>query len=63
MITQPEEWQTYVAWVNRSGAALYILTLLIQEVESAKKRLQNYLLNPAPKEMLSQILESLVGGV
>jgi len=63
VITQPEEWQTYVAWVNRSGAALYILTLLIQEVESAKKRLQNYLLNPAPKEMLSQILESLVGGV
>lgn len=56
----PDGWQTYVAWVNRSGAALYILTLLIQEVESAKKHLQNNLLNPDSKEMLSRILNSLV---
>lgn len=59
----PDEWQTYVAWVNRSGAALYILTLLIQEVESAKKHLQNNLLNPGPKEMLNRILNSLVGEI
>jgi len=63
VINQPEEWQTYVAWVNRSGAALYILTLLIQEVESAKNHLQNNILNPAPKEMLSQILNRLVGEI
>jgi len=63
VITQPEEWQTYVAWVNRSGAALYIMTLLIQEVEAAKKRLENNLLNPVSKEMLSQILNCLVGDI
>lgn len=61
MNNQSDEWQTYVAWVNRSGAALYILTLLIQEVESAKKHLQSNLLNPYSKEMLSRILNGLVG--
>lgn len=63
VINQPDEWQTYVAWVNRSGAALYILTLLIQEVESAKKHLQNSFLNPGPKEILDRVLNNLVGEI
>ncbi len=63
VIDRPDEWQTYVGWVERSGAALYTLTTLTQEVEAAKKHLQNNLLMPAPKEMLLQILNSLVGEI
>lgn len=55
----PEEWQTYSEWVDRSGAAVFILTILAQEVESARKALHNDLFLREPREALLTILTTL----
>jgi len=58
---RPEEWQSYVAWVNQTGAALYIMTMLTQEAELARKHLHNNRLQPVAKATLIRILNRLVG--
>lgn len=58
---RPEGWRNILAYVNRAGAAVYILTLLTQEVESARKALQTDRFLPTSREALLQILNILVG--
>ncbi|MFN3309851.1 MAG: hypothetical protein ACK44E_11655, partial [Anaerolineales bacterium] len=54
-----EKRQTYVEWVNRSGAAVFTLTLLAQEVEAARKALHNNLFLQEPREALLTVLTTL----
>ncbi|MCS7248518.1 MAG: polyprenyl synthetase family protein [Anaerolineales bacterium] len=51
----------YIGWVNRSGAALFILALIGREVGYAKEALSEEALVAQPKEDLIRILELLVG--
>ncbi|MCX8063064.1 MAG: polyprenyl synthetase family protein, partial [Anaerolineales bacterium] len=58
---QPEYWQDYVAWVNRTGAAVYIMTALTQEVELARNALKSDRFLQTPREALLRIINRLVG--